>query len=960
MKKILFLLTLFISLVASAQTPPVFRNPWNWLPGNKLKLDSLKIGDSVLTAAKIAAMSTVNGLYELTANKSTNTSLGSSNTLFPTQNAVKSYVDNTAAGQTPKAPVDYATAAALAANTYANGTSGVGATITITATGTLTIDGHVTALNENILIKDESTQSHNGIYTVTTAGAVGVQAVLTRRTDFDQSAEVVKGAFTLVINGTANASKVFTQNSSVTTMGTDAITFVQTGGATGSTTWGSITGTLSSQTDLQNALDLKANLISPSFTTPTLGVATATTINKVTITQPATGSTLTIDDGFTLHATGNVTALSGSHTGTSSGTNTGDQTSVSGNAGTATALQTARAINGVNFDGTAPITVTAAAGTLTGTTLASNVVTSSLTTVGTLATGSTTGSFVIGGATMTLGSDATGDIYFRNASGNLARIAAGSQNTILKMGASSTPAWTTETFATPGTSGNVMTSNGTNWTSAAPAAAAAGSLTGSTLASGVTASSLTSFGNSPTLVTPNIGAATGTSLVLSSFLNEAKGADIASATTTDIGAATGNYVHVTGTTTITGLGTVQAGTRRIVKFTGALTLTYNSVSLILPGAANITTVNGDVAEFVSLGSGNWICTSYVPTTVTGTGSTVLATSPTLTTPSFTTGFKIGGAASSGLFIVGNGTNFVASTSTIPTSAGSTANKVLLSDGTNYALSTPTFPNASATSGKTIRSDGTNWIASTATLSDAPSTALKWLRSDGTNWITSTSTLAEGAVTSGKVLVSDGTNWVASTPTFPNASATSRKIIVSDGTNWVASAETWPVATTSGNQMIADGTNWVSTATRSNWSSLVVSGSDFTTTNATLTNITGLVSGTLATATLYEFECVLYVNSSTTAGVEVGVQQGGTGSGQIGVFNGVATNAAATSLAIGSNALNTASAACVLVNGDGQITIKGFIKTGTTGTPTISAQILKLTSGTAKVYIGSVMRYRVAN
>lgn len=55
------------------------------------------------------------------------------------------------------------------------------------------------------------------------------------------------------------------------------------------------------------------------------------------------------------------------------------QTSVTGNAGTATALQTARTINGVSFDGTAAITVPAAAGTLTGTTLASNVVTSSLT-----------------------------------------------------------------------------------------------------------------------------------------------------------------------------------------------------------------------------------------------------------------------------------------------------------------------------------------------------------------------------------------------------------------------------------------------------------------------------------------------------------------------------------------------------------------------------------------------------
>lgn len=61
-----------------------------------------------------------------------------------------------------------------------------------------------------------------------------------------------------------------------------------------------------------------------------------------------------------------------------------DGASTSGNAATATKLQTARAINGVNFDGSAAITVPAAAGTLTGTTLASGVTASSLTSVSTL------------------------------------------------------------------------------------------------------------------------------------------------------------------------------------------------------------------------------------------------------------------------------------------------------------------------------------------------------------------------------------------------------------------------------------------------------------------------------------------------------------------------------------------------------------------------------------------------
>lgn len=93
--------------------------------------------------------------------------------------------------------------------------------------------------------------------------------------------------------------------------------------------------------------------------------------------------------------------------------------------------------------------------------------------------------------------------------------------------------------------------------------------------------------------------------------NESKASNIASAATTDIGAATAPYVHVTGTTTITALGTAQAGTRRIVVFDGILTLTHNATSLILPSAANITTAAGDVAAFVSEGSGNWKCVGYM-------------------------------------------------------------------------------------------------------------------------------------------------------------------------------------------------------------------------------------------------------------------------------------------------------------------------------------------------------------
>lgn len=85
----------------------------------------------------------------------------------------------------------------------------------------------------------------------------------------------------------------------------------------------------------------------------------------------------------------------------------------------------------------------------------------------------------------------------------------------------------------------------------------------------------------------------------------AKGSDIASATTTDLSTATAQWVDVTGTATITGLGTLAAGLIRWVRFTGASVLTHNATSLILLGAANRTNVSGNVSCFRSLGSGNW-------------------------------------------------------------------------------------------------------------------------------------------------------------------------------------------------------------------------------------------------------------------------------------------------------------------------------------------------------------------
>lgn len=78
---------------------------------------------------------------------------------------------------------------------------------------------------------------------------------------------------------------------------------------------------------------------------------------------------------------------------------------------------------------------------------------------------------------------------------------------------------------------------------------------------------------------------------------------VASASTTDILGAASAFVAISGTTTITSFGT---GTNRVrfVRFTGALTLTHNATSLILPTGANMTVAAGDCMVVISDGSSN--------------------------------------------------------------------------------------------------------------------------------------------------------------------------------------------------------------------------------------------------------------------------------------------------------------------------------------------------------------------
>lgn len=147
--------------------------------------------------------------------------------------ATKNYVDATAQGLQPKPTARVATTAALPTNTYSNGTSGVGATLTGSSNGALTVDGVSVAVNDLVLVKNEGTAANNGLYVVTQAGDASHPYILTRHTDMDQSSEF-SGAFIPVGNvGTTNANSLWLANPSGTvTVGTTSIPFTQLNGAT--------------------------------------------------------------------------------------------------------------------------------------------------------------------------------------------------------------------------------------------------------------------------------------------------------------------------------------------------------------------------------------------------------------------------------------------------------------------------------------------------------------------------------------------------------------------------------------------------------------------------------------------------------------------------------------------------------------------------------------------------------
>jgi hypothetical protein len=235
---------------------------------------------------------------------------------LPLQAATKEYVDTIAsAGIHYHAPVRVEAPLNLNA-TYNNGTSGVGATLTNAGTQVaLVIDGVTVATNDRVLIYAQTTQTQNGVYTVTNTGSGSTNWVLTRSTDTDSYGPsdpdaLGAGDAFFVQQGATGAGELYVCNTEGTiTFGTTNITFTQIA-STAVYTAGSglaLTGTVFSNT----AQDQVVTLTQGGATTIT-GTYPNFTITSTDTTYSAgngiglTGTTFSVaaGSGLTQDATG--------------------------------------------------------------------------------------------------------------------------------------------------------------------------------------------------------------------------------------------------------------------------------------------------------------------------------------------------------------------------------------------------------------------------------------------------------------------------------------------------------------------------------------------------------------------------------------------------------------------------------------------------------------------------------
>ena len=283
----------------------------------------------------------------------------------------------------------------------------------LSALTALVIDGYTVQTNDRILTKDQTSTFQNGIYVATNVGSGAVAWILTRATDFDQPAEIQPGDLVIINNGTVNAGTSWLETATVSAVGTDPILFSQF-------------------TFSATAVLLKANNLSDVANT-------TTSFNNI--------SPLTTKGDLIGLITQNIRVPVGAN-GTLLQAESG---ATAGFSWTTATYPTTTTINQILFS-SATNTVTGIATTAGGV-----MITDSSNVPQFLANPTSTGNILqsVNGAAA-----AWSTPTYPSTSGTARKI-------IVSNGTNNV--YSTETYAVPGTSGNVMTSDGTNWTSAAPA-----------------------------------------------------------------------------------------------------------------------------------------------------------------------------------------------------------------------------------------------------------------------------------------------------------------------------------------------------------------------------------------------------------------------------------------------------------------------------------------------------------
>jgi hypothetical protein len=444
-------------------TPTLTGTNFTAIPNAALSNNAVTIGTT--SVALGATSTTLAGLTSVTLTQDPVSNL---------QAATKQYVDTQAsAGIHFHQPVVAEAPANLNA-TYSNGTAGVGATLTNAGTqAALVIDGITLSVANRVLISQQTTQTQNGIYVVTSVGSVSTNWVLTRSSDADtyvnaSPAGLSEGSTVFVQQGATNSGTTNTCNTVGTiTFGVTNITFAEISSAqiysagTGLT----LTGTQFSLTNPVATTLGGTGLATFGASNRAIFSSGTTTLTAGTLPHQAGGT------GFTAYTDGQLLIGKTSDGSLAQGTLTaGTAISISNGSGSITVTNTSpdqvvsltgggtTTITGAypNFNITSAdqfvgtVTSVSGTGTVSGLTLTGTVTsTGSLTLGGTLsvnlASATVTGTLPVGNGGTGATTFSTGAVLVGNGTSAVSSVS-------------------------PGTASNVLTSNGSAWVSQAPAA----------------------------------------------------------------------------------------------------------------------------------------------------------------------------------------------------------------------------------------------------------------------------------------------------------------------------------------------------------------------------------------------------------------------------------------------------------------------------------------------------------